>query len=229
MDEQIYYHYLSFEDAMDDLKKKRIRVSTLNGLNDPFEWMPYKGYGFRKRQLYNRVFRRMLKKWGLLCFSRSWEEQLLWAYYARGHKGMALGFEIPEDKIIEVDYTSDEKRTKFELTNEIDDEKKFLELAKKKYQEWEHEKEYRILVNLEKGDLDEDEDDGCYYMPLRDRLKIKEIVLGCRAKNTGKEEDIVKFAKKLNADIRQVRTEWVGYKMHRCGTGTDYFQNMLKK
>lgn len=225
MVKQIYYHYLSLKDAIDDLKKKRIKVSKLDELNDPFELMPYKRYRFGRRQAYNEVFKRMLKKWGLLCFSRSWEEQLLWAYYAEKHKGVALGFEIPKDKIIKVKYTSNVKRTKVGLTNKIDDEKNFLGLAEKKYQEWEHEKEYRILINLEEDDLKKD--GKHYYMPFGDKLKIKEVVLGDRVKDSQK-KDIVIFAKQLNIDIRQVRTGWEDYKMHECGTRTNQLRKMLK-
>ena len=63
MDEQVYYHYLSLEDAMDDLENKRIKVSRLDELNDPFEWKPYKRYKFKERQPYNRIFKKMLEKW----------------------------------------------------------------------------------------------------------------------------------------------------------------------
>lgn len=117
MDRQIYYHYLSSKHAINDLENKRIKVSTLDTLNDPFELMPYRRYGFRERQPYNRIFREISKKWGLLCFSQTWGEQLLWSHYAEGHEGIALGFGIFKDKIIKVKYTSNKIRRQFQLTD----------------------------------------------------------------------------------------------------------------
>ena len=146
MEQPIYYHFLSSSHALQDLEYKRIMVSRLNNLNDPFEIMPYKRYPRDKRKLYDKVFRRINKKWGLLCFTESWEEQLLWSHYANGHKGIALGFEILKDEIIKVTYSSDEKRREIELTDNSDEnETNFLQLANIKYKLWAYEKEYRIL------------------------------------------------------------------------------------
>ena len=167
MNEKIYYHYLSSELAIDDLIKERIRVSTLDTLNDPFEMMPYRRYEFEKRKLYIKVFREVKRRWGLLCFSPSWEEQLLWAHYADGHKGIALGFEILEDEILKLTYTPNEIRTQFDLTDDLEENiKKFLNLAKVKYKEWLYEKEHRILVRLEDCIMD----DNLYFIPFGDRL-----------------------------------------------------------
>lgn len=226
MDGQIYYHYLSSKYALNDLENRRIKVSTLDTLNDPFELMPYRRYGFDKRQYYNKVFRDISKKWGLLCFSRSWKEQLLWSHYAEGHKGIALGFELTQDKVLEVKYTPNQKRTRFELTNNPkENEEKFLNLAKVKYQEWEYEKEYRILIKLD-GCI---EDDGLYFMPFGDRLKIKEIVLGCRFNDENKKEIIARSAKQLKAKVTQTRPGWEDYLIHECGTKTGKLKEMLEK
>lgn len=83
MDKQIYYHFLSSENAVSDLEKKRIKVSLINELNDPFELLPYLRYNdFKKRKLYHEVHKAVSKKYGLLCFSRTWDEPLLWGHYA---------------------------------------------------------------------------------------------------------------------------------------------------
>jgi hypothetical protein len=106
----------------------------LDGLNDPFELMPYRRYGLKERQPYNRIFNNISKKWGLLCFSLGWSEPLIWSHYADKHKGIAIGFEILHDKVIDVDYSSDPIRKQIKLTSDANtDEKLFLELAKIKY------------------------------------------------------------------------------------------------
>src|SRR5260370_7015469 len=33
---------------------------------------------------------------GLICFSSSWKDPVIWAHYSDKHKGLCLGFEIPK-------------------------------------------------------------------------------------------------------------------------------------
>ena len=224
MKEQIYYHYLASKFAICDLRKERIRVSTLDTLNDPFEMQPYRRYGFEERRPYNKVFRKVAKKWGLLCFSPSWEEQLLWAHYADGHKGIALGFEILKDEILELTYTPNRIRTRFDLTDDQEEnEKKFLSLAKVKYKEWIYEKEHRILIRLEDCILD----NKLYFIPFGDRLKLKEIVLGCKFNHKKDKENIIELKNNLNASVVATRPEWEGYKIRLDETKTDQYKEKI--
>jgi len=39
---------------------------------------------------------RLVKPKGLLCFSRHWHNPVLWAHYADSHKGLCLGFDVPD-------------------------------------------------------------------------------------------------------------------------------------
>lgn len=229
MNKQIYYHFLPSYYATDDLERRRIRISTLDTLNDPFEMMPYRRYEFKERQPYNKVFRVISKKWGLLCFSQSWHEQLLWAHYADKHMGIALGFDILKDEILKVRYDSDPIRTKHKLTNDPrDNEEKFLSLAKVKYQEWKYEKEYRILVKLKDCEPEKDKKTGKlnYFLKFGDRLKIKEIVLGCRFNHEKENENVSRLAKQLGAEVIPARPGWEDYKIHQCGTKTKQYQKI---
>lgn len=229
MDKRIYYHFLPSKYAIDDLKRKRIKVSTLDTLNDPFEMMPYRRYKFKERQPYNKVFRTISKKWGFLCFSQSWYEQLLWAHYADRHTGIALGFNILRDEILKVKYDSDPIRTKLKLTNDPkDNEEKFLSLAKVKYQEWKYEKEYRILVKLKdcEPEIDKRTEKFNYFLKFGDRLIIKEIVLGCGFNHKKENENVSRLAKQLGAEIIPTREGWEDYKIHQCGTKTNQYQKI---
>jgi len=221
MDEQMYYHFLSTDSAIKDLTHGRIKVGTLGALNDPFEFMPYRRYGYKERQPYNKIFNTISKKWGILCFSQIWTEQLLWAHYAEKHKGIALGFEIPESNLLKVDYVSSEIRTKFELSgNPIEDERKFLDLAKIKFQEWKYEKEYRLLVELAECK----NENGMFFITFSDTLKLKEIVLGCRFNHDIERDRIIELAGRLNAQIIPTREGWEDYRIHQCGTKTSQYR-----
>lgn len=221
MDYLIYYHFLSSEHAICDLKNERIKVSTFSNLNDIFELRPYRRYELSERQLYDKVYRENCHKWGLLCFSKSYQEPLLWAHYADRHKGIALGFEILKDEIIKVKYTSDEIRTQIDLTNDpIENEKRNLSLFKEKHKDWEYENEYRVLVKLEECDSE----NGLYFIKFGERLKIKEIVLGCRFDHKKEQENIFNLAKKLRAKVIATRPGWGDYKIHKDGRKTPKYQ-----
>ena len=219
--DKLYFHFLSAENAIKDLENARIKVSILNTLNDPFEFMPYRRYGFEERQPYNKIFKAISRKWGVLCFSQNWTEQLLWAHYADKHKGIALGFEIPEDNLLKVDYVIKEIRTKFDLTGNLaEDEQRFLNLAKVKFQEWSYEKEFRLLISLGVCITE----DNMNFVPFGDGLKLKEIVLGCRFDHKAMKEKILELANKLDAKIIPTREGWEDYRIHQCGTKTKWYQ-----
>jgi hypothetical protein len=221
MDKLIIYHFLSFKDAVDDLEQKRIKVSTLDTLNDPFEFMPYRRYEFKERQPFNAVFRVVAKKWGILCFSETWKEQLLWAHYANKHQGIALGFEIPKEKLLKVSYVSDEIRPKFKLTDDAkENELKFLNLAKLKFQEWKYEKEHRLLFQLK----DCIKENGMHFISFGNNLRIKEIVVGCRFNHKINGGKISELAKELDVKIIPTRPGWEDYRIRQCGTKTELYK-----
>ena len=229
MNEQIYYHFLSSDDAINDLEGKWIKISLINELNDPFELLPYMRYkNSKERQPYHHIHREVSKKYGLLCFSKKWEGPLLWGHYADKHKGVAMGFRILKDEILEVKYCSMLKRTEFELTNsEEKNEKLFLNLVETKSEDWSYEEEYRIVVKL--GDCDEDK--SSYFMKFADRLKVDEIILGCEF-DKEKRGRIIELAKKLNVNenkIKHGRQSWGEYKINECGTKTNKLKIMYSK
>ena len=47
---------------------------------------------------------------GLICFSRTWSNPLLWGHYAEKHTGIALGFDVPDQLLSQVLYTSQRVR-----------------------------------------------------------------------------------------------------------------------
>jgi Protein of unknown function (DUF2971) len=183
--------------------------------------MPYRRFGFKERQPYSEVFRTVSKKWGILCFSQTWKEQLLWAHYADKHKGIALGFEIQEGELLKVTYVSSEIRTKIELTDDNNDnERKLLDLAKIKFREWEYEKEFRLLIPLK----DCQQEKGIHFTSFGDNLEIRKMVLGCRFKHKEQGRKISELAKKLGLDIIATRPGWENYLIHQCGTTTEHYR-----
>jgi hypothetical protein len=202
-----------------------IRVSTLDTLNDPFELMPYLRHRNNKEiEQYMNIRKQISGIYGLLCFSKTWEEPLLWSHYADKHKGVALGFEISNFNIFDVKYDQNPIRKQIELTNDLGTNKNlFLELAQTKYKKWDYEEESRILIKLKNCT----KIDGHYFIGFGDSLKVKEIKLGTFYDNS--EEYILKLSKDFGAETIRCRLERQGYKINKDGRKTGRLQKMLEQ
>ena len=226
MNNTVYYHFLSSRNAIHDIERQMIRVSTLDTLNDPFELMPYLRYkrGEDIKQ-YMKIRDEISGLYGLLCFSGTCNEPLLWSHYADRHKGIALGFNFDMNNVIKVIYSNNPIREQIELTdNFIINKNRFLDLAKIKYKKWEHEDEYRMLVDLKNCIRI----DGHYFYRFGNNLKIREIRLG--AKFDYKVNDI-KYILNMstitsNIDVIPCRLERQGYKITKDGYRGNKFKRI---
>ena len=88
------YKFLTSEFAMKDIWERRLKIFEISDLNDPFELIPCDLSD--PRHLYAALAMRdqATRNLGLLCFSRSWTNPLLWAHYADKHRGICLGFDL---------------------------------------------------------------------------------------------------------------------------------------
>jgi hypothetical protein len=171
------YKFLTTEFGMKSLREKRLKISTLDDLNDPFELLPYE---MRDRSL-RRNFRSWARKFaricGILCFSSDWEDPVMWAHYADKHKGLCLGFEVPRKLGEKVEYAK--RRLK------IPEDRVFssTQLFFTKYANWFYEKEVRCVRPLASskkvGEL--------YFMDFGNDLKLVEVIAGARCKVTENE------------------------------------------
>jgi len=101
------YHFLSARYALAAIEKQRLKVSRFDDLNDPFELYAAELQNPKHRIAFRKFKKEMAKRFGLLCFSKSWKSPLLWSHYGDRHKGVALEFDINEDIINEVSYKPD--------------------------------------------------------------------------------------------------------------------------
>jgi len=172
------------------------------------------------------VRKKISSKYGLLCFSRTWEEPLLWSHYADKHKGIAIGFEISGYKELDIDYDPNPIRKQFDLTdNSRINEKLFLKLAKLKYYKWKYEEETRLLLEL-KNCI---KIDGHFFVQFDSNLKVKEVRLGSDYNyRNNSSEYIFKLATNLGIDVLPCRLERQGYKINIDGKKTGMFKRMEK-
>lgn len=172
------YHLLPQKWAFDDIEKKRLKISLIDDLNDPFEFM-INVSDPDGRQVLHSFPRELACEAGVLCFSRSWTNPVLWSHYADKHKGIALGFEIPHSLLMEVCYVDSlPEYTVGELLAWGEPEMKRHLTTKSTH--WKYEDEFRVFISL-KGK----EADGLYYVPFSEDLVLTDVVLGvrCEAEN----------------------------------------------
>lgn len=189
------YHFLPQKWAFDDIEKKRLKISLIEDLNDPFELMGIDTSDLDVRQALQETRRELGSKNGVLCFSRSWSNPVLWSHYADKHKGIALGFEIPHSPespiLMEVCYVdSPPRHTVEELL--AWGEPEMQRLLTTKFTHWKYEDEVRVFVSLE-----EKEADGRYYFTFSDNLILTNVILGvrCEAENAQIQRLICGFQK----------------------------------
>lgn len=144
------YHFLPERFALEDLKEKRLKVSIINDLNDPFEFQA----GFKHptpilKKQFTKFKNIISKEVGLLCFSKKWHNPLLWSHYANKHTGFALGFDLPDNKAIEVTYLNERPLFQPNTLSPNTGHTIFLEKLKKtKFSSWSYEEEVRFYYPL---------------------------------------------------------------------------------
>ena len=144
------YHFLSEEHALLALRNQRLKVATLNELNDPFELLAGDLADRSMRQSFQKWKQNVSKNLGLLSFSQSWHNPLLWSHYANRHHGVTLQFDLDDDIVVPIKYRKtrmpidlDKIRLAGGFSAEMAED-----LATTKSPHWAYEKEVRIFVSL---------------------------------------------------------------------------------
>ncbi|MFG6590708.1 DUF2971 domain-containing protein [Sulfitobacter sp. 1A12157] len=175
------YKFCNEEFGLSNLAKGRLKISTLDDLNDPYEFNGFSFSTVQSRHLWDRVRKLTFQNSGLLCFSKTWSNPVLWSHYADSHKGMALGFDVPTDLLLAITYTK--HRPTIPNLSELPAAKhsKLIQSALvHKYKHWEYENEVRAFVKA---------DEVCpktnlYFMQFGRNLVLREVILGPRSSLT---------------------------------------------
>ena len=98
------YHFLNVDHGLDNLRHRRLRISRIIELNDPFEFLGVDLSDRTFRQAFWETKRQLSKTNGLLCFSKTWRNPVLWEHYADKHRGLCLGFDVPKALLEKIKY-----------------------------------------------------------------------------------------------------------------------------
>jgi hypothetical protein len=163
------YHFLSAQHAIENLKKGRIKLSEIGGLNDPFELWSSAQKSREVRAKLRQWKADMSERYLLLCFCGHWASPLLWSHYADRHRGVCLGFDVPDESVQSVRYVR--KRTPLSVPVR---DKDIARLLNTKYSGWKYEEEWRSWFRRE----DRDESSGLYFHQFSDRIQLREVIAG---------------------------------------------------
>jgi hypothetical protein len=100
------YKFLNEHFGLKSLSERRLKISTLADLNDPFELLPYEMSDRNRRRALRETRDELARRRGMLCFSADWIDPVIWAHYSDKHRGLCLGFEIPDEQCKKIQYVS---------------------------------------------------------------------------------------------------------------------------
>jgi hypothetical protein len=168
----IYYKYRNFSDLrflFDIFLNDRLFAAKYMNMNDPME-----GHYLVKPNILDEETKRIIKdkkqSYGIVSLSTDSENPLMWAHYADGHNGIAIGVEIDDDgcEILPVRYRGLSELTHLDAGNPQDVAKNILTY---KHDFWSYENEYRALIQ------------GSSFVKVR----VLEVVFGRKVSNEDRE------------------------------------------
>lgn len=210
------YKFLNCKYGLRSLRERRLKISEIGSLNDPFDLIPFdlSDPELRKGIIASR--NKIGVHRGLLCFSRHWHNPVMWAHYADSNKGLCLGFDLPdggEPTFHAVDYIEQP----IKLTH-ID-----ANVASKmlftKYAHWAYEEEIRVWAPLEEKSGDH------YFKAFDEQLLLREVIVG--PANPVSKRRIIEVLRSYSraVTITQARIAYDAFKIVQDGKGLQGVEN----
>lgn len=167
------YYFTNKKFGLENLEKRRLKISLFSTVNDPFELLGVELSDKTVRKTVQYESSVLTKEKGLLCFSSDKYNPVQWAHYSDNHKGLCLGFEIPNSYVEKVSYVAN--RLNKSILNAPEKQKKLLTT---KFNHWSYEQEYRMLLEL----IDyPEESPNLRFKHFDELLTLKEVYIGCRS------------------------------------------------
>jgi hypothetical protein len=170
------YKFLDSKFGLKSINERRLKISRFDDLNDPFELIPYRLRNPQNRWALNATRKQLGQGNGMLCFSTTWRDPVLWAHYADKHQGLCIGFEVKKGRYKRIEYIP--KRLPFPRSFSLNDVNVAKVILYTKYHNWKYEKEVRVFVSLE------DAENGLYFSDFGEMLSPFIVIAGARCKLT---------------------------------------------
>lgn len=179
----------NFKNFVDIVLKNRIFAAPYFDMNDPMEGHYVHSSGKMSVELI-RAIKGEKSRLGICSLSRKKNDPLMWAHYANGHRGVAIGVEVDPEKydVRPVAYIGPSHLHNAEVNGGPETAKRIL---CHKYQAWHYEEEERIFVS-----------DGSKFA----NVQVKEVLLGSRMSKQDK-GFIKELLSKINPEVTVLNSE----------------------
>jgi hypothetical protein len=172
------YHFTSAKWALEDIRRRRLKIATLDNLNDPFELRAVAIRDQSRRKEYGSYRDSLGTAFGVLCFSRDWANPVQWSHYADNHRGICLGFEVDRALVHPITYRlrpyDEAVLNSIETMPDADAQGVLLKLMTTKFSHWRYEKEVRAFAAVD----DPDPETGLFFADFSPRVALKEVIVG---------------------------------------------------
>jgi len=178
-----FFKYLQAEHALTAIESKRIKVATIDDLNDLFDLRPvFISESGRNKTLADELMRDWRKmfaaKYGMICMSCNKEDPALWAHYSTFHTGIVIEFsDIPNEEFFEVKYENNPVRINIDDYVVESFDNIFKQAITTKFKSWTYESEVRCFVDLDQCILV----GGLYFWEFPSNV-IRSLILGVKCR-----------------------------------------------
>lgn len=218
----ILYHFFKSKHAIDSIKNRHLKIALLSELNDPLELLPI----FTKKrglESWDEIKTNFAKKHGIICFSKIWNDPVMWSHYADKHQGIVLGFKVNDSRFKEVIYSANDQRARFFINNKWDTgtdktpDGNTLALWTK-YKSWNYEKEVRTWVDLKDSIIEANSEDKKikYLSTDKNKIILHSVLLGLNCKeNINNIFEVLQNSSNSNVNIYNICLSQISYKLMR--------------
>jgi hypothetical protein len=192
------YKFMSAQYGLSNLENRRLKLSTIDDLNDPFDLASIDITDPAIDNALTVLIKAWRGKFAILCFSRNWDNLLLWSHYGASHTGLCLGFDIPDRPPGEAYDVDVHYQPNVLKPNRLDDLNLDLvtRLLRTKHESWSYEQEVRIFPTLNPPDAN-----GLSWFDFGRNLELKEVIVGAQCRRLDSEA-VTEVLKKYGSTVR---------------------------
>ncbi|UWR04243.1 DUF2971 domain-containing protein [Ruegeria conchae] len=180
------YYFTGPDHALDNVVRRRLKLSFPNEVNDIFEMKPFDFGDNREARIgWGQTIDRFSQERGFISFSSEWCLPTMWGHYARNHKVVCFGFDVSGD-VNQMDYTDCFVKFDPEVLKDFDALEQFVAYARDtKSKHWEYENEWRAYVELTSEEKElKARGANLFFHPFGDELRLREIIIGANSNLT---------------------------------------------
>jgi hypothetical protein len=172
------YKFTTAERGLSNIGSGRLKISTIDDLNDPFDLAPFDTTDPEIQRGQEALVAYYRNNVGLLCFSRNWDNLLLWSHYGAGHSGICCGFDIA-DGVPGANYDTDVlyQPSVIRVARHDIDFSMMGRLLRTKHESRSYEQEVRVFVGLN----DPPDSNGLRWAEFGPLLELREVIIGAQA------------------------------------------------